>query len=738
MSGVGVDFLVQSAIIRTSVRDCLTLLNALLVVSRGEFLSESHARIAALSKAKLHLQATYNAVGQFAFIEAASNDSAVHTSWVNILTKEGLLIQDESPCSNESAMVTGFVSILSTSAFILIPLFFVFIIYSFIVHGMIWEIHEQQKTVCALAESAMGKRQQEDQQALDLHGRISELRNYFDRTYHRLLTEHKVNDTPELFSHSDLVKMVTKLFRQLSQTQRENKCLSFLYRQMQAYCSLRCTEPISKDTLSQAETKNNDFFPETKDLGKLEFLGRDVNDYFPMLPESLRQEMTSLDSVDPDAPYSDFIKKVNQKLSDFRAFWFPPPLTPVNRRGPLYSRHLKLNVDSNNFPQTRAVGSFVIAARMAELTSIETRGDRQPITLWGKVAALTMNDQGVLISRIILEDSHWQPLDITNESRRIFAKLLPMFSTDQDVECRHSHIADTVCRSCNRRILCPHTCHICSLSMEMALENLKTEGVLRESTSKAHELIYFQSVYLSTMPCKEYVNYPYSRSPQCEVDLTDAMTRWIQETPSSNAVMVYNHNRYCLECGRYHSIPEAKLLPIVYQVDELEYDSFQHQVGKSFDSEDDKPFRRCPFRVTGSSEAEDEYERIDAESMRSSKSMSSSGRRELNKGSFGKSSKSLIKSTSVRVHITARQDDDTEEHELEELLPVVEESVPSVSPNLSEEVSGSLIHRALPIETASSFISRDNESLVSANEIEEYQTKMEHIIRCSLVMNDSE
>ena len=110
----------------------------------------------------------------------------------------------------------------------------------------------------------------------------------------------------------------------------------------------------------------------------------------------------------------------------------------------------------------------------------------------------------------------------------------------------------------------------------------------------------------------------------------------------------------------------------------------------------------------------------------------------MNKGSFGKSSKSLIRPTSVRVHMTARQDDDTDEHELEELLPVVEESVPSAPPNLSEEVSEPLIHRALPIETASSFISRDNESLVSVNKIEEYQTKMEHIIRCSLVMNDSE
>ena len=375
---------------------------------------------------------------------------------------------------------------------------------------------------------------------------------------------------------------------------------------------------------------------------------------------------------------------------------------------------------------------------MAELTSIETRGDRQPITLWGKVAALTMNDQGVLISRIVLEDSHWQPLEITNESRRIFAKLLPMFSTDQDVECRHIHIADTVCRSCNRRILCPHTCDICSLSIEMALEDLKAEGVLRESTTKAHELIHFQLVYLSTLPCKEYVKYPYSRSPLCEVDQTDAMTRWIQETPSSNAVMVFNHNRYCLECGRYHSIPEAKLPPIVYQVDELEYGSFQSFIGKSFDSEDDKPFRRCPFRVTGSNEDEDEYERIDTESMRSNKSMSSSGKRGLNNGSFGESSKSLIRPNSVRVHMTARQVDDTEEHELEELLPVVEDVLPSVSPNLSEEVSGSLIHRAPPIETASSFISRGNGSLVSAEGIMEYQTKMEHIIRCSLVMNDSE
>ena len=702
MSVNGVKFLVQSVKVRTDIKECLDILNALMLIIRGSFLSKSHNRIAALSQSKLHLQAAYDEIGQFAFIEAAANDSAIHTSYLSLFTDEGVLPPVEDFCSTEYYYIqlSGIISGVTSGLLLLIPMMSALLMIGWWIYQVL--VLDQEKIMETRQERVFGQYEK-------LHQELSKLLH----TYQLLSVKQRkpdVNEITDKLGNCELITLIKRMFNQVSQLSRERNCLQNLYRQMQVICHLQSQVSDKEDQL-----RDDVYFPESRNLGKLQFMHDCADGKFPWAPENLpwekvEYESSQLNSLSSIPMNSGFANAVERELPNVSSLWLPPPITPLPK--PHHS-------DNDKFPFIRAIGSYTIAARMAEIASIEMGEDRQVLTLWGKAKPLLWGCQ------VRVEPTHWRNLQISQSSRELLAELRKYYTTDQDVECKFHHIADTVCRGCHARVLCSHSCPNCTLSIDMTRDHLNSDGVPTLSSDMIQEALYYQKVYLSERPCKSYVQYPYSRSIHCQVDKSDARTRWETEVVSLNAVSIYNCKRHCLECGHSHSLPETKLPPWVYKLYDLEHDAFVQKHSSSVAPtgfQDNEPLRQCPTPSSFSIEADVEYSALDDEIVKLNNSIGLPGMSDMT--SFGKGGSNMVEPISTVIGALSKLEIDNDEDELNHLLPI-----PEPMPIIYENQT-SLIRRLPRATSKPSLINANN---LSVDERRDYETYLYHIIANSLL-----
>ena len=166
------------------------------------------------------------------------------------------------------------------------------------------------------------------------------------------------------------------------------------------------------------------------------------------------------------------------------------------------------------------------------------------------------------------------PIPLTRGGKSILAVLRSIYTTDQATDCYRHHVNCTMCRSCNRRVICPVSCRFCTMSIDYHVTLLSKEGeIVPEHASDLQDVIHYQSVYLSENPAAAITKYPFMRDRSCTTDRAGSRVRWASCSVSRNASTHYNRVLKCKECKKFHLVLSKKEGPQPYVMGSVNYNS---------------------------------------------------------------------------------------------------------------------------------------------------------------------
>lgn len=219
-----------------------------------------------------------------------------------------------------------------------------------------------------------------------------------------------------------------------------------------------------------------------------------------------------------------------------------------------------------------------ILCRIVEAQEQHNRGPRATLDFQGKSQPLLWH-----ASLDGVDIDSWQELVLSAETRRFFNELRHMYTTDQTLSCEAMHVADTLCTTCSRRVLCHFHCNHCSLAITMSTQWYRDRYDTEQlpPPNDVHDIIYHQLILLEGDKRRVFTQYPFERTIVGDEDRTTLAERLKGTTVSNTAGRFYHAHQWCREHRLFHVVTESKSKPTTYSEDRVKYDVHFHNIGKT-------------------------------------------------------------------------------------------------------------------------------------------------------------